>query len=218
MRAGPRTKQYIGMTFYRKHGKRALDLVCASLALLLLSPVLAVVALWVRITLGSPVMFRQMRPGRGEELFPLLKFRTMTGERDAAGKLLPDAERMTAPGKFLRRTSVDELPELINVIHGEMSLVGPRPLLPEYLQRYTPMETRRHEIKPGITGWAQVKGRNSATWEKRFVYDVWYVENFNLWLDVKILASTLWKTLKREGISQPGHATMPEFRRPVRPE
>jgi sugar transferase EpsL len=214
------------VTAYRKGGhstaglvaKRALDLVGAIVALVVLTPLLLMVAALVKICLGSPILFRQSRPGWNGKLFTCLKFRTMTQARDAEGRLLPDAERMTAFGKFLRRSSIDELPELINVIHGEMSLVGPRPLLPQYLERYTPDQMRRHEMKPGITGWAQVNGRNCASWDHRFTHDLWYVENHDFWLDVKILVLTLWKTLKREGISQPGHATMQEFRSAARRE
>jgi lipopolysaccharide/colanic/teichoic acid biosynthesis glycosyltransferase len=191
--------------------KRAFDLIVATAALIALSPLLAMVALAVKIFLASPVLFRQVRPGYKARPFTCLKFRTMTDKRDAEGQLLSDAERLTALGRFLRSTSVDELPELINVIRGEMSLVGPRPLLMQYLDRYTPEQMRRHNAKPGITGWAQINGRNGASWEQKFAYDVWYVENSGFWLDLKILALTPWKTLKREGISQAGHATMQEF-------
>jgi lipopolysaccharide/colanic/teichoic acid biosynthesis glycosyltransferase len=198
--------------------KRTFDLIVAAVALVALSPFLAVVALVVRIFLGSPVLFRQVRPGYKARPFTCLKFRTMTDKRDAEGQLLSDAQRLTALGRFLRSTSLDELPELINVIHGEMSLVGPRPLLTQYLDRYTPEQMRRHEVRPGITGWAQINGRNASSWERKFADDVWYVENRSLWLDLKILMLTPWKTLKREGISQAGHATMQEFHTAVRPE
>ncbi len=198
--------------------KRVFDLLVTIGALPLLSPVLAAIAGAIRLFIGSPVMFRQRRTGLHGQLFTCLKFRTMTDARDPNGQLLPDADRLTPLGRFLRNTSLDELPELFNVIRGEMSLVGPRPLLPQYLERYTREQMRRHEVKPGITGWAQVNGRNSVNWEQKFAYDIWYVENRNFWLDVKILALTLWKTLKREGISQPGHATMQEFRGAARPE
>jgi len=198
--------------------KRAFDLVWAMVGLVVLAPILLMVAVLVKIFLGSPILFHQSRPGWNGKLFTCLKFRTMTDARDAEGRLLPDAERMMAFGRFLRRSSIDELPELINVIRGEMSLVGPRPLLPQYLERYTPEQMRRHEVKPGITGWAQINGRNATSWEQKFAYDVWYVKNRGFWLDLKILALTLWKTLKREGISQPGHATMQEFRSAARPE
>ena len=191
--------------------KRAFDLVGAIAALVVLAPLLLIVAVLVKIFLGSPILFRQSRPGWHGKPFTCLKFRTMTDAKDAEGRLLPDADRMTAFGRFLRSSSIDELPELINVIRGEMSVVGPRPLLPQYLERYTPEQMRRHEVKPGITGWAQVNGRNAASWEQKFAYDVWYVDNRGFWLDLKILALTLWKTLRREGVSQSGHATMPEF-------
>ena len=191
--------------------KRVFDLAGAMVALVVLAPLLLIVAVLVKIFLGSPILFRQSRPGWHGKPFTCLKFRTMTDAKDAEGRLLPDADRMTAFGRFLRSSSIDELPELINVIRGEMSLVGPRPLLPQYLERYTPEQMRRHEVKPGITGWAQVNGRNAASWEQKFAYDVWYVDNRGFWLDLKILALTLWKTLRREGVSQSGHATMPEF-------
>ena len=192
--------------------KRAFDLFAAAAALIVLSPVIAVVAVVVRMFLGSPVLFRQVRPGYKAHPFTCLKFRTMTDKRDADGQLASDADRLTPLGRFLRSASLDELPELLNVIRGEMSLVGPRPLLMDYLERYTPEQMRRHEVKPGITGWAQINGRNNATWEEKFAHDVWYVENRSFWLDLRILTLTPWKTLKGEGISQPGHATMQEFR------
>jgi lipopolysaccharide/colanic/teichoic acid biosynthesis glycosyltransferase len=198
--------------------KRVFDVFLATAALIVLSPLLVAIAVVVRIFLGAPALFRQVRPGYKARSFTCLKFRTMTDKRDAEGQLLSDAERLTPLGQFLRSTSLDELPELINVIRGEMSLVGPRPLLMQYLGRYTPEQMRRHDVEPGITGWAQINGRNAASWEQKFAYDVWYVENRSFWLDLKILALTLWKTLKREGISQRGHATMPEFRGAARPE
>lgn len=191
--------------------KRAFDLVVALVALALLALPLLFVALLVALFLGRPVLFRQQRPGLGGKPFWLYKFRTMTDARDAHGRLLPDEQRLTRLGRFLRRTSIDELPELINVIKGEMSLVGPRPLLMSYLDRYTPRQARRHEVRPGITGWAQVNGRNAISWEEKFELDVWYVDHASLALDLKILAMTVWKTLRREGISAAGHATMPEF-------
>ena len=191
--------------------KRSLDLALAVSALLALSPILALLGLLVRIKLGRPVLFRQRRPGFRGRPFYVFKFRTMTDERDAGGGLLPDVERLTAFGRFLRATSLDELPELFNVLRGEMSLVGPRPLLMQYLQRYSPEQARRHDVLPGITGWAQINGRNALTWEEKFRLDVWYVDHCSLWLDLKIIALTLWKVLKREGISQPGHATAEEF-------
>lgn len=167
--------------------------------------------LLVRFKLGTPIFFTQTRPGLGGKPFTLLKFRTMTDACHANGTLLPDAERLTDFGRFLRSTSLDEVPELINVLRGEMSLVGPRPLLMQYLNRYTLEQARRHEVKPGITGWAQVNGRNAITWEEKFALDVWYVEHESLALDVRIFCRTLWQVAKREGISRDGHATMTEF-------
>ena len=196
---------------YRRFGKRVLDLAVTIPALLLLSPVMALVALLVHSRLGSPILFRQPRPGLCDKPFVLLKFRTMTDARDAQGDLLPDADRLAPWGRFLRSTSLDELPELFNVLRGEMSLVGPRPLLIQYLERYTPEQARRHEVKPGITGWAQVNGRNALTWEQKFVLDTWYVDHWSLWLDLRIIILTIWKALLREGISQPGQATAQEF-------
>jgi lipopolysaccharide/colanic/teichoic acid biosynthesis glycosyltransferase len=196
---------------YRRWGKRLLDVLLSTMALLILSPVLLSLVLLVRIKLGSPILFRQTRPGLHGRPFTVNKFRTMTDARDTQGQLRPDAERLTRFGRFLRSTSLDELPELINVLKGEMSLVGPRPLLMQYLERYTVEQARRHEVRPGITGWAQINGRNALTWEQKFEYDVWYVDHVSLRLDVKIMALTIWKTLKREGISQPGQATMSEF-------
>ena len=198
-------------SFYHRYGKRALDLALTIPALIVLSPVLLLIALSVRLTLGAPILFRQTRPGLHGKPFTLYKFRTMTDARDAQGNLLPDAERLTRFGRFLRATSLDELPELFNVLRGEMSLVGPRPLLMQYLDRYTPEQARRHEAKPGITGWAQVNGRNALTWEQKFAFDVWYVDHQSLWLDARIIVLTIWKILTREGISHPGHATMEEF-------
>jgi lipopolysaccharide/colanic/teichoic acid biosynthesis glycosyltransferase len=191
--------------------KRLFDLFFAALGVVILSPVLLLIALLVRIYHGSPVLFTQQRPGFKGRPFFIYKFRTMTDARDAEGRLLPDAQRLTRLGRLLRATSLDELPELFNVLRGEMSLVGPRPLLMQYLDRYTPEQARRHEVLPGITGWAQVNGRNALSWEDKFRLDVWYVDHWSLWLDVKILLLTLWKVLKREGISQPGHATAEEF-------
>lgn len=169
-------------------------------------------ALLVRIKHGSPILFRQTRPGLHGKPFKMFKFRTMTNERDMVGKLLPDAQRLTMLGKFLRSTSLDELPELFNILRGEMSLVGPRPLLLEYLPLYTPEQARRHEVKPGITGWAQVNGRNTISWEEKFKLDVWYVDNQSVWLDAKILWMTFAKVFKREGICQDGQATMEKFK------
>lgn len=193
--------------------KRCFDLVVASIALVVLAPVILGIAWLVRRTMGTPVLFRQMRPGLHGKPFVMYKFRTMTEARDAHGNLLPDHQRLTPLGRWLRATSLDELPELVNVLKGDMSLVGPRPLLMEYLERYTPEQARRHEVKPGITGWAQIHGRNALSWEEKFRLDVWYVDHWSLWLDLKILWRTLWIVLKREGISAEGHATMPEFRR-----
>jgi len=192
--------------------KRLIDITVSLMALVLLSPLLLLLAVWIRITMGAPVLFRQTRPGLHGRPFTMYKFRTMTDERDAEGNLLPDEQRLTRVGRFLRSTSLDELPELINVLKGEMSLVGPRPLLMKYLDRYTPEQFRRHEVKPGITGWAQVNGRNSISWEEKFKLDVWYVDNWNLWLDFKILLMTLVKVFRREGINHGSEATMPEFR------
>ena len=192
-------------------GKRLFDLFLSVPALVVLSPVFGAIALLVRQKLGSPVLFRQQRPGLHGKPFTIYKFRTMTDARDVQSNLLPDAERLPAFGRFLRSTSLDELPELWNVLKGDMSLVGPRPLLMQYLDRYTPEQMRRHEVRPGITGWAQVNGRNAITWEEKFQYDVWYVDNLSLFLDIKIIALTLQKIIKREGISQPGQATAEEF-------
>lgn len=191
--------------------KRLIDIVGASVGILLTAPLMLFIALMVRSKLGKPVLFRQVRPGLHGKPFVMLKFRTMTDQRNTNGELLPDELRLTKFGKWLRSTSLDELPELFNVLKGEMSLVGPRPLLMDYLPLYTPEQARRHEVKPGITGWAQVNGRNALSWEEKFHLDVWYVDNWNLWLDMKILWLTLWKVLKREGISAEGAATMPVF-------
>ncbi len=191
--------------------KRLLDLLLTIPGLVLVSPVLLLIALMVRIIHGKPVLFRQLRPGYRGQPFYVYKFRTMTEDHDEVGNLLPDTHRLTKLGRFLRTTSLDELPELFHVLAGKMSLVGPRPLLMLYLDLYTPEQARRHDVLPGITGWAQVNGRNAITWEDKFRFDVWYVDNWSLWLDIKILAVTLWKVLKREGISQPGRATADEF-------
>jgi sugar transferase EpsL len=199
------------MADLRSFAKRGFDALLSLVLLLFLFPVLALIVLAIRMCLGSPVLFRQVRAGFRGKTFSLLKFRTMLETRDARGAPLPDRERLTRLGCFLRNTSVDELPELINVLRGEMSLVGPRPLLVQYLKRYTPEQMRRHEVKPGITGWAQVNGRNAITWEQRFAFDVWYVDHWSLWLDLKILTMTAWKIVRREGIRHPGEATMSEF-------
>jgi len=195
--------------------KRVFDFCISFGALVMFFPVLVVVAGMVRLKLGAPVLFLQKRPGRGGRIFTILKFRTMTDGCDAAGKLRTDAERLTTFGRWLRATSLDELPELWNVLHGEMSLVGPRPLLVEYLDRYTPEEARRHEVRPGLTGWAQVNGRNATTWEERLALDVWYVDHRSFQLDLRILFLTVVSVLRRDGINAPGVATMPEFRPPA---
>jgi lipopolysaccharide/colanic/teichoic acid biosynthesis glycosyltransferase len=192
--------------------KRFFDLLAVLLTAPLWLPVLAVVAALVRWKLGSPVFFRQQRPGYHERIFALIKFRTMTDERDAASQLLPDAARLTPFGRWLRATSLDELPELLNVLRGEMSLVGPRPLLVEYLPRYSSEQRRRHDVLPGLTGWCQVNGRNTLSWEQKFALDVWYVDHRTLWLDLKILFMTVGQVLFRKGISASDHATMPEFK------
>lgn len=197
---------------YRAFGKLLLDLSLTIPALILFFPVVVFVAILVRINLGSPIFFKQRRPGLKGEPFMLFKFRTMNDARDASGDLLPDGERLTRFGRFLRASSLDELPGLINVLKRDMSLVGPRPLLMEYLELYTPEQARRHETLPGITGWAQVNGRNALSWEQKFALDVWYIDNQSLRLDLKIIALTLLKIVKREGISQPGEATMEEFK------
>ena len=191
--------------------KRVLDFTAALAGLMVLSPLLLVLAALVRCKLGSPVLFKQDRPGLNSQIFTMYKFRTMTDVRNEQGELLPDEERLPPFGRFLRSTSLDELPELINVLKGDMSLVGPRPLLASYLPRYSPMQARRHEVRPGITGWAQVNGRNAISWEEKFAHDVWYVDNLSPTIDLKILAITFWKIIKREGISQEGQATMAEF-------
>jgi lipopolysaccharide/colanic/teichoic acid biosynthesis glycosyltransferase len=191
--------------------KRVFDLVVAAAAVVLLAPLMLGIALAVRLCLGRPVFFVQERPGHGGAPFRMIKFRTMRDAVDAAGRLLPDGERLTRLGNFLRSTSLDELPELWNVLRGDMSLVGPRPLLMEYLPRYSAEQARRHEVKPGITGWAQVNGRNALSWEQKFALDVWYVDHACLRLDLKIIALTFWKIIRRDGISQEGYATMPVF-------
>jgi sugar transferase EpsL len=196
---------------YWRFGKRLFDLTLTVPALLLLSPVMAVVAMLVRFKLGAPVLFRHQRPGIGGRPFILLKFRTMTDAHDANGELLPDEQRITRFGQELRRTSLDELPELINVLRGEMSLVGPRPLLMSYLNRYTREQMRRHDVLPGITGLAQVSGRNNLSWEKKFALDVWYVDHCSLWLDIKVLALTIRAVLGGEGVSAPGFLSAPVF-------
>ena len=191
--------------------KRAIDVVGAGAGLLVLSPVLAAVWVCIRLRMGKPVLFTQIRPGLHGQPFRLYKFRTMLDARDAAGNLLPDEDRLTALGRALRATSLDELPELFNVVKGEMSLVGPRPLLMQYLELYSPRQQRRHHVRPGVTGWTQVNGRNDLPWDEKFELDVWYVDNLSVWLDLKILAKTLSVVVARKGISRSGHATTPFF-------
>jgi lipopolysaccharide/colanic/teichoic acid biosynthesis glycosyltransferase len=191
--------------------KRLFDLALALILLVMLAPVLLGIGLAVRVVIGGPVIFRQLRPGRNGRLFELLKFRTMTSACDSAGELLPDAQRLTRFGRWLRASSLDELPELINVLKGDMSFVGPRPLLPEYLPLYNARQARRHEVRPGISGWAQVNGRNALTWEEKFRLDVWYVDNMSLRLDLRILWLTLIRVFSAHGVSQPGHATTERF-------
>lgn len=192
--------------------KRLMDIAGASVALILLSPVMLVLVLLARLKLGRPVLFRQGRPGLGGKPFKMMKFRTMTDERGPGGDLLPDEKRLVRFGRFLRESSLDELPELFNVLKGDMSLVGPRPLLMEYLPLYSERQSRRHEVRPGITGWAQINGRNALSWEEKFELDVWYVDNRSLWLDIKILFKTVLQVLKRDGISHGEDATMPRFK------
>ena len=202
------------MPFTRKYPpitKRILDLGITVPGILFLSPLLLFMVILVRMNFGNPVFFRQKRPGFHGKPFWIYKFRTMTDTHDMQDNLLPDSQRITRVGRFLRSTSLDEIPELFNVLRGEMSLVGPRPLLMQYLERYTPQQARRHEVLPGITGWAQVNGRNALTWEEKFDLDVWYVDHWSFGLDLKILLNTAVKVLRREGISQPGHATAEEF-------
>ena len=191
--------------------KRLIDLALAGVALFVLSPVILFGVLLVRVFMGCPVFFCQVRPGVNEKPFKLYKFRTMTEKRGPGGELLPDDERLTRVGRFLRRWSLDELPQLWNVLKGDMSLVGPRPLLMEYLELYTPEQRRRHELRPGITGWAQVEGRNLVNWERRFKLDVWYVDNWTLWVDLGILWRTFWMAILGKGIGGKGHDTMPKF-------
>lgn len=191
--------------------KRVLDLIGASIGLAMTAPIMAVISSVILITMGSPVLFVQRRPGLSGFPFDLYKFRTMTGHRDYNNNWLPDCRRLTLLGRLLRDSSLDELPELFNVIRGELSLVGPRPLLMQYLDRYSTEQARRHEVKPGLTGWAQINGRNAISWDEKFKLDVWYVDNQSIWLDLKIIALTIVKVLKREGISHAGEATMTEF-------
>jgi lipopolysaccharide/colanic/teichoic acid biosynthesis glycosyltransferase len=191
--------------------KRAFDVFVSAGMLVLLAPLIALVALLIRLFIGSPVLFRQQRPGLGARPFDIVKFRTMTDARGTDGKLLSDAARLTAFGRLLRSTSLDELPELWNVLKGDMSLVGPRPLLMSYLPLYSKEQMRRHDVRPGLTGWAQVKGRNGLPWPRRFELDLWYIDHRTMALDVRIIFMTVWKVIRREGISQEGDATMPPF-------
>jgi sugar transferase EpsL len=199
------------MSYYTRYGKRLLDLAMTIPLTIVLSPVVGVVAIMVRLKLGAPVLFRHERPGLDGKPFIMLKFRTMTEARNPSGQLRPDAERITPFGRFLRASSLDELPELFNVLKGDMSLVGPRPLLMQYLERYTPEQMRRQNVRPGITGWAQVNGRNAISWEEKFALDCWYIDNISLRLDLLILLRTIGQVLRRKSISQEGHATMSEF-------
>jgi lipopolysaccharide/colanic/teichoic acid biosynthesis glycosyltransferase len=197
--------------------KRGFDILVSGILLLILAIPMFVIALLIRFALGPPILFVGQRPGLHGRIFTMYKFRTMTDAVDDNGNLLPDEERLTRFGRFLRSTSLDELPELFNVLKGDMSLVGPRPLLPEYLDRYDPDQARRHEVRPGLTGLAQVRGRNAMAWEERLSLDVWYVDNMSTALDLKILAATFARVVSRAGVSAPGHATMPEFRGPDEP-
>jgi len=193
-------------------GKQVFDLLISLAVLVILFPILLLISILLLAVDGLPLIFCQDRPGLGGKIFRIYKFRTMKAARRSSGALLPDEERITGFGKFLRRTSLDELPELFNVIKGEMSLVGPRPLLVQYLGRYSPEQARRHEMLPGITGWAQINGRNAITWDEKFLLDIWYVDHWSFWLDIRIILLTVWKVLSGEGISQPGRATMDEFK------
>ena len=194
-----------------EHLKRAFDVCVAAIGLVFLAPALALLALLVARRLGRPVLFRQVRPGLHGAPFRLVKFRSMPDERDSSGELLPDERRLTSFGRWLRSTSLDELPELWNVLRGDMSLVGPRPLLMEYLDLYSPEQARRHDVRPGITGWSQVNGRNSSSWADKLAMDVWYVDNRSFWLDLRILCRTVLGVLRRQGVAAEGHATAPRF-------
>lgn len=204
-------KPLVRRSVYQRFVKRVLDFSAALLILILIWPFLLLIYVILRIKIGSPVMLRQKRPGFMGKLFTMYKFRTMTDERDGNGVLLPDEQRITNIGRILRSYSLDELPEMFNVLNGDISLIGPRPLMVQYLERYTPEQARRHEVMPGITGWAQVNGRNSLTWEEKFSLDVWYVDHQSFALDARILVMTLWKVLIREGISSEGFVSAPEF-------
>lgn len=191
--------------------KRAIDIMGALVGLICLAPIIAMAALAVRISMGRPIFFRQVRPGLSEQPFTMIKFRTMANTHDASGKLLSDGERLTRTGRFLRSTSLDELPELWNVLVGNMSLVGPRPLLTAYLGRYSTEQARRHHVKPGVTGWAQINGRNAISWDEKFRLDIWYVDHQSTWLDIRILFKTAFQVIRRSGINSEESATMPEF-------
>ena len=199
-------------SFYDKYVKRSIDAILSLVAIIILSPVLAIVALLVRIKLGGPVIFKQQRPGLNEKIFTMYKFRTMTDERDADGNLLPDEVRLTKFGKALRATSLDELPELFNILKGDMAIVGPRPLLVQYLPLYNAQQKKRHCVKPGITGYAQINGRNSISWEEKFDYDIYYVANIAITLDISILFKTFKTVIKRDGINSESDATMEDFK------
>jgi sugar transferase EpsL len=197
--------------FYRRYFKRIFDFGTALLVLLCILPFLLIIYILLKFSIGAPVFFRQIRPGFMGKPFTIYKYRTMTNEKDSSGVLLPDEDRITRVGQVLRSFSLDELPEIFNVIKGDMSFVGPRPLLTQYLRRYSPEQARRHNVLPGITGWAQINGRNDITWEEKFKLDVWYVEHQSFKLDIYIIVKTFWKVLRREGISHEGYATAPEF-------
>lgn len=198
--------------WYARYGKRLMDIVLSAFALVILSPLMLLIALAIRLTMGPPVLFRQVRPGLHGKPFVMYKFRTMLDLRDEEGNLLPDGRRLTKLGRFLRKFSLDEIPELWNVLKGDMSAVGPRPLLMEYLPLYTPEQARRHEVRPGMAGPVIMSGRNLLSWEEKFKLDVWYVDNLSFWLDLKVLFLTAWKVLRGEGVSQPGRATVEFFR------
>ena len=197
---------------YRRFFKRLIDFCAALCGLVILSPLLLVVAVWLHFAnKGAGAFFLQERPGKDAEIFKVIKFKTMTDERDADGRLLPDAQRLTKVGKFIRSTSIDELPQLVNVLKGDMALIGPRPLLVKYLPLYTPEQARRHEVRPGITGWAQCHGRNAISWREKFALDVWYVDHVSLWTDIQVIFITIKKVVCRADISEEGHATMKPF-------
>ena len=191
--------------------KQLFDKILALVLIILFSPIYIIVSLLILLKMGRPIFFRQQRPGYKEKIFGIYKFRTMTNDKDENGELLPDEKRLPALGRFLRSMSLDELPELFNVLKGDMSIVGPRPLMMKYLDRYTPEQARRHEVKPGITGWAQINGRNAISWEDKFKLDVWYVDNWSVMLDIKIILKSIWMVITRQGITQQGRATVDEF-------